>query len=67
MLHKFGGLPHTATTRPYPNLAVKLASAPGAVKQRHHSLVAKCLLPKDLPLTTNTPLPPDQLPERLLQ
>jgi hypothetical protein len=65
MLHKFGGLPHTAATRPYPDLAVKLASAPGGVKQRHPSPVAKYLLPKDLPLTTNTPLLPEQLPECL--
>jgi len=44
-------------------LTVKLASAPGAVKQRHQPPVAKCLLPKDLLLTKNMPFLPDLLPE----
>jgi hypothetical protein len=41
-------------------LAFKLASAPGAVKLRRASPLTKCLLRKDLPLTIDTALQPDQ-------
>jgi len=34
MLHKFGGLPHTATARQIPEWNAKLAAAPDAVKRR---------------------------------
>jgi hypothetical protein len=41
MLHEFGGPPHAAAARAMHEIAVKLAAAPGAVKQRMSSHPAK--------------------------
>jgi hypothetical protein len=50
MLHKFGGLLHTAAVAGFPVWSAKLAAAPDAVKRSVPHCPPKCLLRKDLQL-----------------